>query len=371
MKRTLSLLLSLAGLACWSSAPALRAADTFAQIPPPSEPFSNTVAATTVAAVPAPEPAADVSLSGVSSHQRAQWQQRLTLGPGDVLNISMLDQPESERNGIIVSPDGHLNYLGAQNVLATGLTVDELRSRLDTELSKYYSSPRSIVIPVTYRSKKYFMLGAVATKGVFDLARPTSLIEAVAQAGGLETGILDRSPTELADLAHSFLVRNGKRIPVDFEKLFLNGDLSQNIQIEPNDYLFFAPASLNEIYVLGSVGAPGPQAWDRTSTVISAITRHGSYLPDAFRQRVLVIRGSLDHPQTFVVDTAAILSAKAPDFKLEPHDIVYVHSKPWTYAQEVVQGAATAFVQGALVAYTGAYIGPIIDRPFLKPRGFR
>ena len=361
MKRTLTLFLSLGLLAAASP---LRAADEFEPVPPPSQPFTNMSTAT----APAADQAANaLALSGFNARQRAKWQERLTLGPGDVLDISLMDQQDSERKGVVISPDGHLNYLGAQNVLATGLTVDELRDKLDAALGKYYSSPRTIVIPVSYRSKKFFMLGAVKAKGVFLLDRPTSLIEAVAQAGGLETGVFDRSPTELADLAHSFLVRDGKRVPLDFEKLFLNGDLSQNIQIEPNDYLFFAPASLNEIYVLGSVNIPGPQPWDRTSTVISAITRHGSFSPDAFRQRVLVIRGSLNHPQTFVVNTADILSAREPDFKLEPHDIVYVHSKPWTFAQELLQGAATAFVQAALVTYTGQFIGPLIEKPFIKP----
>jgi hypothetical protein len=77
------------------------------------------------------------------------------------------------------------------------------------------------------------------------------------------------------------------------------------------------------------------------------------------------VRGSLNHPQTFVVDTAAILAAKQPDFPLQPHDIVYVHSRPWTYAQELLEGAATSFVQAALVTYTGKYIGPLITHPFL------
>lgn len=380
MNRTLTLLLSLALLpaatnlrAADVSAPAAQPTETpasapageFAAVPPPSQPFTNETA--TFESIAADRAANELALSGFSARQRAKWQERLTLGPGDVLDISLMDQLDSERKGVVVSPDGHLNYMGAQNVPVTGLTVDELRDKLDAALGKYDSSPRSIVIPVSYRSKKFFMLGAVKSKGVFQLNRPTSLIEAVAQAGGLETGVLDRSPTELADLSHSFLVRENKRVPVDFEKLFLNGDLSQNIQIEPNDYLFFAPASLNEIYVLGSVNTPGPQPWDRTSTVISAITRHGSYSRDAFRQRVLVIRGSLNHPQTFVVDTAAILSAREPDFKLQPRDIVYVHSKPWAYAQELLQGAATAFVQAALITYTGRYIGPFIEEPIIKP----
>jgi polysaccharide biosynthesis/export protein len=123
---------------------------------------------------------------------------------------------------------------------------------------------------------------------------------------------------------------------------------------------------LNEIYVLGDVVAPGSEPWDASTTVISAITRHGSFTPSSYRQKVLVVRGSLNSPQTFVVDTAAILSARSPDFKLEPRDIVYVNSKPWQAAQDLLQGAMASFVQAALVSYTGEHIGPFIKQPVIK-----
>ena len=45
--------------------------------------------------------------------------------------------------------------------MAAGLTVDELRARLDEALSKYYQNPRTIITPVALHSKKYIVLGAV------------------------------------------------------------------------------------------------------------------------------------------------------------------------------------------------------------------
>jgi polysaccharide export outer membrane protein len=57
------------------------------------------------------------------------------------------------------------------------------------------------------------------------------MIEAIAQAGGLETGMFEQNTVELADLSHSFMIRNGQRLPVDFEQLFQRGDLSQNIAL--------------------------------------------------------------------------------------------------------------------------------------------
>src|SRR5439155_15754307 len=178
------------------------------------------------------------SFSVPTSRRRAPWQERLTLGPGDVLNFSLFGQKELTRYAIAIGPDGRVNYLQAQDILAAGLTVDELRARIDAALAAYYTAPRTIIAPVAYNSKKYFLLGGVVQKGVFSLDRPTTIIEAVARARGLETGLQERSLVEIADLQRTFLVRHGQRMSVDFEKLFLRGDLSQNVALEPEDYLY-------------------------------------------------------------------------------------------------------------------------------------
>ena len=137
----------------------------------------------------------------------------------------------------------------------------EILGELDQALGKYYQNPHSAISPAAIRSKKYFVLGAVANKGVYNFDRPLTVIEACARAGGLQTGLYERNTVELADLGRSFLVRGGKRVPVNFEKLFQRGDLTQNVPLEPDDYLYFALANANEIYVLGEVGAPGIAAF--------------------------------------------------------------------------------------------------------------
>jgi len=201
----------------------------------------------------------------------------------------------------------------------------------------------------------------VVNKGVFSFDRPLSVIEAIARAGGLETGLYLARTVELADLQRSFLVRSGQRVPVDFERLFQRGDLSQNIPLQPDDYLYFALASANEIYVLGEVMNPGVQVFAAKPSAISAITFGGGFTSRSFKSRVLVVRGSLDHPQTFVVDAAAILAGKIPDFKLQPRDIVYVSRNPWVIAAEVLDTAAKAFVQAFTVETISLHMPALIN----------
>ncbi|HUR45165.1 MAG TPA: polysaccharide biosynthesis/export family protein [Candidatus Saccharimonadales bacterium] len=304
--------------------------------------------------------------AAVTQQRRADWQKKLTLGPGDMLNFNFFSQPELARTEVMIGPDGRVSYLQAQDLQAAGLTIDELREKFDQELSKYYRSPRVIITPFAYNSKKYYVLGKVMNKGVFTLDKPTSIVEAVARAKGFETGTIDnQNSVDLVDLQKSFVMRQGKRLDINLERLFQDGDLSQNVALEPNDYLYFASGNLKEIYVLGEVNIPGPVTWTDSSTVISAIAARSGFNSRAYKSKVLVVRGSLNKPQTFVVDVWATLDARATDFKLQPKDIVFVGHRPFIRAEELLDLAATAFIQSSVAAWTGQNIGPLITKPII------
>lgn len=343
-------LLPLAG--CWL---ALAALPVRAQEP--------SVPNATVTAAPTTSPPTNQLFALTGAGQRAAWLQRLTLGPGDLVNLALYDKPETARADVPIGPDGRISFLQAEDVPAAGLTIDELRETLDKKLGEFYTAPRTVVSPAAFRSKKYYVLGAVTQKGVFPLSRPTTMIEAIAKAGGLETGVFEQNTIEMADLSHSFVVRNGERLNVDFERLFQQGDLSQNIALEPEDYIFFASASASQIYVVGAVGGQGVVPYSGNASVISAITARGGFQDKAYQSRVLVIRGSLNKPESIIVDAKSILAGESPDFRLQPKDIVYVSRRPWARVEEIIDNATLTFIQAAVVSYTGAHAGPMIKKP--------
>lgn len=301
--------------------------------------------------------------AGSNARMKAGWQQRYTLGPNDIINFSFYGHPELARPGVLIGPDGRVNYLQALEVMAGGKTIDELRDEINGLLTNYYRNPRVIITPVELRSKKFFILGKVVNKGAYTLQRPMTIIEGVAQAGGLETGIFQLNTVELADLPRSFLIRNRKRIPIDLDKLFRHGDLTQNILLEPDDYLYFPSSVNNEIYVLGAVTAPGAQGLSIDASVLGSITLSGGFTVNAFRERVLVVRGSLEHPERFIVNVSDILAGRSQDFLLKPRDIVYVSNRPWYRVEDLTDLAATAFVETVVTLWTGQNIGPVITSP--------
>ena len=304
------------------------------------------------------------SFSGSSSTPMvADWQKRFTIGPGDIFNFRIYGRTDSIRTYVPVGPDGRISFLEAQSLPVAGLTVDEMRERLDAELGKYYRNARTIVTPMEWRSKKYYLLGAVVDRGAYSLDRPLTIIEAVARARGIGTGLYEHNTVELADMKHAFIVRKNQRLPVDFDALFNHGDLSQNILVEPADYIYFPSGTVNEIYLLGAVANPGPLGLTAENTLLGVLTVRGGFLPTAFRERVLVVRGSLQNPQKFVVNAAAILAGRQKDFILQPKDIIYVSEKPWEPMENLLKLAINSYVQAFTTATVGNHIRPLTTQP--------
>jgi hypothetical protein len=64
------------------------------------------------------------------------------------------------------------------------------------------------------------------------------------------------------------------------------------------------------------------------------------------------VRGSLNHPQTFVAGLGTTADTMN-DFRLQPNDIIYVSWRPFYRGEELLDLAATAFVQAAVSGFVG------------------
>lgn len=312
---------------------------------------------------------ADVAPASVA--EPTSWLERYRLGPGDVVNIRFYGRPDLDREGLRIAPDGTLSYLQINSLAVAGNSIDGLRDLLERELTRFFRNPRLIITPAELVSKRYVILGKVIDNGVFTLDRPISLLEAIARSRGIETGLFEQQTVEIADMERSFIIRNGRRLPVDFGRLYYEGDLSQNVQLEPGDYIFLASNLANEYYVLGSVNRPGPQGFTHRASVVSAIARREGFTQGAWQDRVLVIRGSLDQPRTFIVDVKAIVTGRQPDFPLEPGDIVYVNDRPWYRIEQILDRAIDGFIESATSTWVRTNVPDAIRTPFLPNTNWR
>jgi polysaccharide export outer membrane protein len=279
-----------------------------------------------------------------------------TLGPGDKLDIMILGETNSETT-TVVGPDGKIYFNLLPGIDVWGLTLGQTRQMLEQELSHYLRGQPQVNVTLRgVESKHVWLLGRFQQPGVYSLAEPTTLLEAIAAAGGSQSFAGQRQISEggplgedLADLRRSFLVRNGRMVPVDFHALLDKGDLSQNIYLQPDDFVYFAPAYAKEVYVLGAVTQPKPVQYVQGMTLLQAIAGSYGTIRDAYLFHVAIVRGSLARPQVAVVNYYDIVKGHVPDVALEPNDVVYVPFAPYRYLRNYLDAALNTFVSSVAI----------------------
>lgn len=267
-----------------------------------------------------------------------------TLGPGDVIDIEVIGKAGG-RTTTFVCPDGKIYYdlLPGQDVW--GLSLAQTRELLQRELAAFYRDP---VVAITLRgvgSKRFWLLGRLNETGVFPLAQPTTIIGAISMGRGLFTSRFTGTTEELADLEHSFIVRGGQVLPVNFRKLLREGDMSQNIYLQPDDFIYLPSSLTKEIYVLGAVKQPRPLGFMDDITLAGAIAKASGTLPNAYLSHVAIVRGSLTEPKLAIVNYHAILLGRERDIRLEPRDIVYVPTSPGEVSMRYLNLILNTFVK--------------------------
>lgn len=286
--------------------------------------------------------------------------QPFTLGPGDRLEIELIGDIAS-RTTTVVGPDGKLYFNMLPGIDVWGLTLGEAKAQLEGTFTNYLrEAPRVSLVLRGVESKRLWVLGGVQSPGVYTMATPLTLLETLSMAGGTLslTSFRDQSIAgigeELTDLKRSFVIRQGKLLPVNFDRLLNEGDLSQNIYLQPDDFVYLPPATAREVFVLGAVIQPRPVQYTDGMTVAGAVANAYGTLRDAYLPHVAVVRGSLSEPQVIIVDYRKVIRGEAADVTLEPRDIVYVPFSPYRYLRRYADLILNTFVSSTAIN-AGAY----------------
>lgn len=246
------------------------------------------------------------------------------LGRGDVLNVSVYDEPELNINGIPIRPDGRISFPLVGDVIAEGLTVSELNDSLTTKLSRFILSPKVSVIVQNFNSQQFTIFGEVVKPGVYPLITDISITEALAGAGGLNKGQFRATSVELADLTHAFIARQGEVLPVDFVRLIRQGDLRYDISLQSGDYIYIPSGLSKEVYILGEVNNPMLFAFRENMPMSRTLAQAEGFTPDADLKRIHILRGSLTNPSVLMINFKEVLAGRAKEVPLEPGDVIYV-----------------------------------------------
>jgi polysaccharide export outer membrane protein len=257
--------------------------------------------------------------------QRPTFEYRL--GPGDVLDIEILG-----------------DYYLLPGIDVWGLTLARARELIVGEMQKLVREQQPVSVTLRKaESQRIWILGRLNRPGMYWMAEPMTLLEALAEAGGpapagafaaltkpagisSPRGAID----EAEDLGRAFIIRDGRMLRVDFNRLVREGDMSQNVYLQPNDFIHVPTTPAGNVYVLGAVESPGALNHANQLTLQQAVVQAGGAdRRRAHLSQVAIVRGSLAQPQVAVVHLGAILAGQAPDIVLQPQDIVYIPHAPF------------------------------------------
>lgn len=112
------------------------------------------------------------------------------LGPEDVISVTVFDLPKYSRTGIIIPPDGRIDYYLIRGGLhVAGKTTQEVADEITKYLDEYIIDPKVTVSLDKAMSARYAVIGDVAQPGIRPMTRRLSVYEAISEAGGiLQTG---------------------------------------------------------------------------------------------------------------------------------------------------------------------------------------
>ena len=149
------------------------------------------------------------------------------IGAEDELTISVWHEAELSQ-GVVVRPDGLITLPLLNELKVLGLTTDELQALLTEKLKTVVNDPQVTVIVKAVHSRKVFAMGNVAKQGVYPLGGRKTVLELIAEAGGLGPFAKTRS---------IYILRksDGKeqRIPFNYKRA-LSGK-SDNPELLPGD----------------------------------------------------------------------------------------------------------------------------------------
>jgi polysaccharide export outer membrane protein len=243
------------------------------------------------------------------------------IGPKDLLEITVYGLPELTQT-VRVAEDGSITMPLLGKVAVAGLSAQELEQRLASILDKQYTKDARVTVFIR-EYQKISILGAVGRPGQYELVGPTTLLQAIAQAGGLTAQVT----SEL------FVYRVGpdgkqERIAVKLADMTRAGDQEFNISLQPKDIVVVPIDQTLSVYVYGEVRTPGVISYlsSKKITLLQAIAQAGGPTEWAKTSKVVIKRKDkkTDKEIQIKVNLKSVIGGKIADIALEEGDVVIV-----------------------------------------------
>jgi polysaccharide export outer membrane protein len=247
------------------------------------------------------------------------------IGPSDLIAVSIYDAPELSRT-IRVGADGYFALpMLKQRLRAKGLYPADLEASISTALrdDEILVSPVVTVTIAEYHSHPISVSGSVKLPLVFQAEGPTTLLEAIARAQGLNADagreILISRPQAGPDGNTIMLTRR-----ISVRSLFDDADPELNVTLTGGEEI--RVPEIGKIYVMGNVKRSGafPVQDGADTTVMQMLALAEGLSPFANKQAFIYRREAAGSKNEIAVPLDKIMKRQAPDVPLTANDILYI-----------------------------------------------
>lgn len=262
----------------------------------------------------------------------------LPIGPGDLLQMTILDTPElSGTFRISNQGEAFLPLIGS--VLLASLNVEDAQSLVRRRLVEdgYLRDPEVTLYIVEYATQGVSVVGEVKKPGIYPIFGAHHLLDYIALAEGL--GPLSGT---WINISH----RDPASPPVRVRLSRNTAPAAENNpEIFPGDTILVEKAGV--VYVVGDVGRPGgfPLNHEEHLTLLQALALAEGVNRTAAERSAKLIRNTKDGRKEIPVDLKKVLAGKAPDPRLEDEDIVFI---PASLGKSAARRGLEAAVQAAV-----------------------
>src|SRR5262249_23760051 len=151
------------------------------------------------------------------------------VGIEDELQISVWKEPELSTT-VVVRPDGMITLPLLNDISVVGLQTAELQALLTEKLKSFLNEPQVTVIVKGIKSRKVYVYGQVNKAGAYLVVGRKTVLEVLAEAGGL-------SP--FAKKGSIYVLRNSvekqSRIPFNYNRALKAEKPGDNFELLPGD----------------------------------------------------------------------------------------------------------------------------------------
>jgi polysaccharide export outer membrane protein len=151
------------------------------------------------------------------------------IGVGDVLTIAVWRHADVSAE-VVVRPDGKISVPLVNEIEAAGMTPERLRQTITAALGRYLENPSVTVQIKEIHSRKVFVVGQVGRPGAYSLNQSMTVLQLLAEAGGLTPFANRNAIVIVRDVAGTSV-----NISFDYAAVATGQQLEQNIVLMPGD----------------------------------------------------------------------------------------------------------------------------------------